>query len=237
MPPLTPITERMTAQLAVWRAGGDRRATFLDCFLRMTHNMLAALEAGELTDVVWVSRLLDRFADYYFDALATYEQGAVAPAVWQVAHDAARQPKTLALQNLLLGVNAHINYDLMLVVADLLQPEWPQSTEAQRRRHADFTHVNTIIARTIDAVQDEIVEPGAPALRTVDFLFGPLDEWVTVQVIGGWREEVWRQALDMLAAPTADQREALRRRVEAATLRKAAWMLGDPRTPAWRREY
>lgn len=237
MLPLTPITERMTARLAVWRAGGDRRATFLDCYLRMTHNMLTALATGEFADAVWVTHLLDRFADYYFDALHTYEQGAAAPAVWQVAHDAARQPKILTLQNLLLGVNTHINYDLVLVVAELLQPEWPQSTEGQRRqRHADYTHVNTIIARTIDAVQDEIVEPDAPALRIVDLLLGRLDEWATVQVIGGWREEVWRHALNMLAAPTADQREALRSRVETATLRKAAWMLGHPRAPAWRQE-
>jgi len=233
----TPTVERMAAQLARWRACDDRRAIFLDCYLRMTRNMLTALATGEFADAVWVTHLLHRFADYYFDALTSYEQGDAAPAVWQVAHDAARQPKLLTLQNLLLGVNAHINYDLVLVVAELLQPEWQQSSEGQRRqRHADYTRVNAIIARTIDAVQDEIVEPDAPALRIVDLLLGRLDEWATVQVIGGWREEVWRQALDMLAAPTADQREALRSRVEAATLRKAAWMLGHPRTPAWPQE-
>lgn len=216
----------MTAQVATWQAQGDRRAIFLDCYLRMTHNMFAALDAGEFADAVWVTHLLDRFADYYFDALTSYEQGAVAPPVWQVAHDAARRSETLTLQNLLLGVNAHINYDLVLVVAELLQPEWPQSTEVQRRqRYADYTHVNAIIARTIDEVQDEIIEPTAPALRIVDLLLGPLDEWATTRLIAGWREEVWRHAVAMLEAADEANREALRSAVEATTLRRAAWML------------
>ncbi|HHW85933.1 MAG TPA: hypothetical protein GX400_06960 [Chloroflexi bacterium] len=230
MPRSTPTVARMAAQVAAWHAQHDHRAIFLDCYLRMTHQMLAALDAGEFADAAWVARLLDRFADYYFDALATYEQGAATPAVWQVAHDAARRAETQTLQNLLLGVNAHINYDLVLVVAELLQPEWPQLTAARRhQRYADYTHVNSVIARTLDIVQDEIVEPDAPVLRIADLLLGRLDEWATMQLIGGWREEVWHRALEMLAAPTTDQSEAIRSSVEAATLRKAAWMLGHPR--------
>lgn len=224
---MTPTIARMTAQVATWQAHGDRRAIFLDCYLRMTRQMRVALDAGEFADAAWVAHLLARFADYYFDALTTYEQNAAAPAVWQVAHDAARRSETLTLQNLLLGVNAHINYDLVLVVAELLQPEWPQSTAAQQRqRYADYTHVNAIIARTIDAVQDEIVAPGAPVLRIVDLLLGRLDEWATVQVITGWREEVWRNALALLAAPDTAAREELRQMVEASTLARAYRGLG-----------
>lgn len=229
---MTPTIARMAAQVATWQAHDDRRAIFLDCYLRMTRQMSVALDAGEFADAAWVACLLDRFADYYFDALTTYEQGGAPPAVWQVAHDAAHQPETLTLQNLLLGVNAHINYDLVLVVAELLQPEWPQSTAAQRlQRHADYTHVNAIIARTIDAVQDEIVVPGAPVLRIVDLLLGRLDEWATVQVITGWREEVWQQALTLLATSDPAASAELRDAVEANTLRRAARMLGRDALP------
>lgn len=226
---LTPTAARMAAQVATWQAHGDRRAIFLDCYLRMTRQMLVALDTGEFADPAWVTHLLDRFADYYFDALTAYEQGAAAPAVWQVAHDAARRPETLTLQNLLLGVNAHINYDLVLVVAELLQPEWPQLTATQQhQRYADYTHVNVIIARTIDAVQDEIIEPGAPVLRIVDLLLGRLDEWATVRVLTGWREEVWQHAVAMLETTDAASRAELRNAVETTTLRRAAWVLADP---------
>lgn len=76
----------------------------------MTRNMLAAIKSGEFNDSVWVSILLHRFADYYFDALSAYEQESEhTPAVWLRVHNAALSEDTLILQNLLLGINAHIN--------------------------------------------------------------------------------------------------------------------------------
>ena len=54
-------------------------------------------------------------------ALHAYENhSSDAPEVWQLAHSAAIDPHITALQKLLLGVNAHINYDLVLTVASQL---------------------------------------------------------------------------------------------------------------------
>ena len=218
----------MAGRVHQWQACGDRRAIFLDCYLRMTRNMLAALADGEFCDGAWVDRLLCRFADYYFDALAAYERSDPAtPPVWQIAHEAAATPGTMTLQNLLLGVNAHINYDLVLTLVEMLAPEWETLTEAERHaRYSDYTYVNAVIARTVDVVQDEIVERATPALRLVDDLLGPVDEWVTEKVIVDWREEVWRHATAMLDISDLDARERQRQAVEAATLRRAELMLG-----------
>ena len=218
----------MAGRVHQWQACGDRRAIFLDCYLRMTRNMLAALAAGEFRDGAWVDRLLCRFADYYFDALAAYDRTDPAtPPVWRVAHDAAATSGTMTLQNLLLGVNAHINYDLVLTLVEVLVPEWENLAETERNtRYIDYTYVNDVIARTIDVVQDEIVERATPALRLVDDLLGPVDEWVTEKIIVDWREEVWRHALAMLAAADPAEREAQRRAVEAATLHRAGLLLG-----------
>jgi len=60
------------------------------------------------------------------------------------------------LQNLLLGVNAHVNYDLTFAVVDLLAPEWAGLSEAERRaRYEDFCQVNRIIAETVDEVHEK----------------------------------------------------------------------------------
>ncbi len=129
----------------------------------------------------------------------------------------------------MLGVNAHINDDLVLTLVDLLRPTWPRLSAAERRRcYDDYTHVNAVIARTIDEVQDEIVEQATPALQVVDALLVPVDEWVTAQLIDAWREEVWRHAVAMLETPDADECERQRQAVEAATVRRAEWMLGRP---------
>ncbi len=69
--------------------------------------------------------LLHRFADYYFDALDAYDADpARTPAVWRVAHEATRAPRTSAVQHLLLGLNAPINYGLVRTLVDVLEPEW-----------------------------------------------------------------------------------------------------------------
>lgn len=218
-----PAVERMAALVAQWEDAGDRRAIFLGCYTLMTRNMLAALDAGRFHDPRWVRALLEHFAGYYFDALAACEAGAPeAPTVWQRTHAAAADAGTLALQNLLLGVNAHVNYDLVFAVADLLAPEWAGLAAAeQEARYADFCQVNRVIAETVDQVQDEVLERHSPALDLVDRLLGPLDEWLAARMIAHWRDEVWENALAWLAAADIEQRAALRDKVEAAALRWA----------------
>jgi hypothetical protein len=213
----------MQEQVDRWERTGDARAVFLSCYALMTRNMLAALAAGEFDDAAWASRLLDHFAGYYFDALDVYEAGAEqAPVVWRCAHDAARRPNTPALSLLLLGVNAHINYDLVLAVADLLEPEWPAlSEDARRARYADYCRVNDIIGRTIDRVQEDILEKREPIMAVIDTIFGPADEWLVSKGITHWREDVWGRAVQRVETADPAQREARRQEVEAAALRWA----------------
>jgi hypothetical protein len=223
MPDQQPVIERMQTLAQQWKAASDRRAIFLDCYLVMTRNMLAALDAGEFHDPVWVQALLERFAGYYFEALDDYEQASPAtPAVWRVAHAAACEPKTFILQNLMLGINAHINYDLVFALVDLLDREWSQLSRQEReQRYADHCHVNHVIGESIDAVQANVIEPLDPELRVVDEMLGPVDEWLTSHLIARWREEVWEKAVALLETSEQPAREQLRRQVEAATLKRA----------------
>jgi hypothetical protein len=203
-----------------WEAIGSPKAVFLNCYRMMTNNTLAALAHGEFADPRWVDRLLHRFADYYFEALEIYESDPLsAPVVWQLAHDTTRDPDALPLQNLLLGVNAHINYDLVLTLDELLQPEWAAlSEEARLERYNDYTHVNDIIGRTIDQVQDEILAPMMPVAGIFDRLMGPLDELLLSHIITKWRESVWENACRLLTGDEEIKREVMVEQVEAAAL-------------------
>ena len=232
------VTDRMASLIRGWEAAADRRAIFLNCYLLMTRNMLSAVDAGDFRDCDWVHALLYRFADYYFDALVVYDEDRErAPAVWRYAHDVAGRRAIQPLQHLLLGVNAHINYDLVLTLVEMLEPEWERLTPQQRAaRYADHCHVNEIIAATVDAVQDDVIEPTAPKMDLVDKLLGPLDEWLIARLISRWRQEVWEHAVIMLASP-AQQRETQRAQVEALTHRRARAILlaegTDPLADLW----
>jgi len=222
-----PVIARMTALVDHWEATRDRRAIFLGCYRLMTSNMLDAIDAGRFQDHVWVSNLLHRFADYYFDALKLYDQRrSDTPAVWQLAFNATRDKDVTTLQHLVLGVNAHINFDLVFTLVDQLAPEWAASTAEQReRRHADHTLVNRIIGETVDAVQDQVIDRHSPWYDFVDKLLGPIDEWLTSQLISRWREEVWDNAVRYLEAATPEERDALRQRIEEQAVRLGSDML------------
>ena len=224
----TPTIERMEACLCRWEPAGDDRAIFLRCYALMTENMIASLAAGEFHDPAWVSHLLDHFADFYFTALEQYETDPqLAPAVWRCAHHAATRKGALVIQQLLLGVNAHINYDLIFATADLLEEEGASlSSQDLERRQADYNHVNAVINRTINEVQAEILNRREPVLEVVDVLLGPVDEWLIEFEITRWRDEVWAQAVHRMRLSDLQAREQHREAVEAAAMLWAKRMGG-----------
>ena len=191
--------------------------------------MLVAIVDGYFEDRKWVDTLLHHFADYYFRGLEPYEQNPHTPEVWRQVHDTTRKKKLHALQYLLMGVNAHINYDLVLTLYDMLQPEWQNLAPRQKElRFHDHCRVNDIISGTIDKVQDEILCEEDPVLGWVDAGLGRLDEYLISRLIIDWREDVWEHAQKLLMAGNEKEYELLRRRLEADVLKMGSRIsLGD----------
>jgi hypothetical protein len=211
----------MKSLIRQWEQESHQQAIFLNCYQMMTSNVLDAIEQEEFQDGAWVREFLHRFAEYYFEALAAYERDpASAPRVWQLAHSTAHDPRSLPIENLLLGVNAHINYDLVLTLVDQLRAEWSELSDEKRAiRYADHCYVNKVLARTVDSVQDEVLEPAMPGMALIDTLLGPLDELLISRLITEWRETVWQYAVRLLEAESADEEVALLREVEEKTLK------------------
>jgi hypothetical protein len=220
--PKRDVIEKMMATARELEANQDNRTIFLYCYSMMTSNMLVAIEEQRFHDNEWVERLLHRFADYYFDALTCYECGDETPAVWQEVHRVSLTKRLHVIQHLLLGVNAHINYDLVLTLYDMLAPEWESlSPEMRRQRYEDHCLVNTIIGDTIDKVQDEVVEKYSPAMNVVDQLMGRLDEMLLLKLITEWRESVWENTQELLAQEGPEARQRYILDVEKKVLRRA----------------
>lgn len=228
----TAALARMRETAVRW-GSADQRTVFLRCYELMTASMLEAIASGEFEDAAWVARLLDHFAEYYFDAADAYDRdAAAAPQVWRLAHDSCLDPDAAALQRLLLGINAHINYDLALALADLLGPEWGElPIEARRLRQRDYARVNEVIAATVDQVQDQVVEPLAPLLRILDVLLGGADELLASRLLDAWRDGAWAHSVALLEAQTADERADLLSSIEASALRTGRLILLRPADP------
>lgn len=104
------VIARMEALEAV--GAGDARRFFHATYLRTTRAIGRAAEARRFVDRAWVERWDARFAHLYLDALESSATGAAVPEPWTVAFGAARETDLPPLRHVLLGMNAHINFDL-----------------------------------------------------------------------------------------------------------------------------
>jgi hypothetical protein len=222
------VLVRMEDLLAAWEAANDQRFIFLSCYKMMTQNVLAAIQASAFEDTPWVATLMENFAGYYFQALETFDNGPAGPPdVWGIAFHAAQNPHTHVLQNLVLGVNAHINYDLVFALSELLASEWAQLSPEQRQmRYRDHCHINAIINNTIDEVRDQVIDRYDPLIGEADKLLGPLDKWMTSLLISEWREEVWKHVTRLLDLEEPDARAAIIQQVHQLSLKRAQDILG-----------
>jgi hypothetical protein len=224
MDPDVLVVERMQSLVKQWEEAADPRMFFLRCYMLTTLNIIAAVRTGQFMDCDWVNRLMRRFTEYYFVALEAYEQDpGAAPRVWRLAHDAAANPNVLPIQKLLLGMSAHINYDLVLSLNDLLAADWAGLSDGEREeRYEDHCQINQVIRGTIDAVQDQVLDPAMPIMGLVDRLLGRLDESMMARTIATWREVTWRHAVQLFEVADPEERARLIGDVEARALRHAA---------------
>lgn len=219
------IVQKMDLLAKEWENRHDKRGIFLRCYCMMTQNMVIALEEGRFVDKAWVGHMLHRFAEYYFDALACFDCGEEVPNAWKYVHHAAEQEDLHVLQHLFLGVNAHINYDLVLTLHEILKPEWASLSEQEKdNRFQDHLLVNVIIEETIDKVQDEVVEKHAPGMDLIDKLMGRLDEKMIAGLVRRWRKSVWKHTLVLLESEDDSQVNDHIQEVENDVLQTAAWI-------------
>ncbi len=207
---------RLEQLVRVWDEGGDRRALFARTYAGMTLAMSTGLSGGEFLDQVWVSRLLNTFAGYYFTAVDAAEEHR--PLVWTEAFTACRDEQVSALQLVLLGVNAHVNRDLPMALADVLDDWRLLDATAHERRRLDHDRVNTVIARLTDDLQGQIVNPTMPALDLLDRLMGSLDERLFAAGVTLWRRRSWQDAQRLVLAADPDERASICREIEDRAL-------------------
>src|SRR3954447_142651 len=96
--------------LAPLEADRDPACFFLGVYLRTTLAVGAAIDAGTFEDPAWVEGWDVDFAGLYLDALTAHRRDpASAPRPWRLAFGA--RPGLPPEAHVLMGVDAHINYD------------------------------------------------------------------------------------------------------------------------------
>ena len=187
------VIARMTALLAELRQSGDDRAAFHATYLRTTRAVADALAAGDFLDADWVERWDVAFAGLYLDALEASQRGGPVPRPWAVAFAAAAAERSLPpLQLVLLGMNAHINYDLPQALLAVISDDEFGDPELLARREADHRKIDEVLSARVRAEDDELRELGERSWQ--DNVLQPLNRTATRRFLRESRAKVWANA-------------------------------------------
>ena len=179
---------RMEALLAPLRERRDPNRHFLGTYLRTTKAVKAELAAGGFLDRDWVERWDVAFADLYLDALEVRQAGRRPPEPWAIAFGAAAGDDLPPLRHLLLGMNAHINYDLAQSLLAVISDQELDDPELVARREADHRHIDDVLVARVGAEDAELQSIGRS--RT-DRLLAPLNRLGTKRFLKESRAKVW----------------------------------------------
>ncbi len=167
---------------------------------------VSATAPGFFTDPAFINHQDAVFARYYFDAWDQYYGGDVAgtPLAWRLAFSAGDQQKVAGLGNMMLGMSAHVNRDLPMVLAEigLVKPDGSS-------RKPDHDKVNEFLNLVIEPLLAEAAARFDPSVDDLAINGTTLDETAIMQLLMTWRELAWRNAEAIVNAPTEAARQAV----------------------------
>jgi hypothetical protein len=219
------VIARMGALLAALEEADDPRRHFLATYRRTTIAVHEALLAGGFVDPVWVEHWDVVFADLYLDAVEQWTAGDRPSAPWVAAFEAAARDGVPPLRHVLLGMNAHINYDLPQALLAAITDDEFRDPAVVARRQLDHRHIDAILASRVDAEDRELQRVERPGDRTrLDHMLTPFNRAATKRFMHESRRKVWQNAIHLsearrqgpsaLAARLAQLEDLSRNRIE-----------------------
>src|SRR3954465_16056616 len=149
----------MLARLEELEASGDPARYFLGTYLRTTQAVRMALDDGRFEDPAWIAGWDVDFAGLYLGAVETYRRGPDgAPDPWRRAFGAARSLPPEA--HVLLGMNAHINFDLPQSLGRGIPDDGVADPVALASRGRDHERIDGVLASRVGAEDAELVRAG-----------------------------------------------------------------------------
>jgi hypothetical protein len=194
-------------------ASCDHRAVFALTYLITTQGFRGYLSdvrgSAFFEDEPGIIQLDRTFANLYFAAVEQYIDGQAPPA-WRIAFQAADSGRSNAIQDLFLGMNAHIQRDLPVALAAVGLVD---ETGASRR--ADHNRVNEILSAVLDDIEDEVAARYDSMISLFDASPSPVDEEGALEVLKSWREGAWRNAERLTLAKSDAERAVVMQQIEA----------------------
>jgi hypothetical protein len=194
--------------------GCDHRAVFATTYLELTRQLREDLSRAGLKKQLIDPRYLYTedalFANIYFDSYKADKRGRDVPDAWRIAFDTARRGEVMGAQDMLLGINAHVQNDMPYVLAAL-----GLVTRDGRSRKPDHDLINvTSLDRAYERVVKAVADRYDPSAATTNAPWHPGDNVAGLEMVKQWRERVWRNAERLVNARSHEERQAVSADIE-----------------------
>ena len=193
--------------------GCDHRAVFATTYLTLTKQLFSDVKSGLVKeqfidpDYLYTEDAL--FANIYFRTAKAYDRGDEVPKAWQIAFDTAARNDTGAVQDMLLGINAHVQNDMPFLLASLGLRK-PNGDS----RKPDHDVANGTLNRAYEDVVAEVRLRFDPLIDLSNPELVPLDDLAGLELVRGWRELVWRNAERLLNADGKQEQRQVAKSIE-----------------------
>jgi hypothetical protein len=188
-PDVAALIARMTDLLRALEGDRNPARFFLGTYLRTTRAVAEALDAGVFEDAEWVACWDVDFAGLYLYALEAYRvdpAGVAEP--WRLAFGAT--PDLPPEAHVLLGMNAHINFDLPQSLVRVIPPEDFADPDRLARRRRDHERMNAVLADRVAA--EDVALRGAGGRRgRLDWALTPANRTASKLFLRESRRKVW----------------------------------------------
>lgn len=201
---------------------GSPLVIFAFVYRRTTARIAEGIAEGTFEDPERMERFDVDFAAKYIRAFWRYRHEKPVPLVWKIAFHVAEDPsgtKPIILQNLLLGMNAHINLDLGIAAAETAPAEQIQTLKK------DFMTVNNLLEELIDEMQERICR-ASPLLFLLDWIGKQNDEDIINFSLRRARDFAWGAAVTLAHADDEEKEHIIREMDEQ--IAKVAKRVLDP---------
>lgn len=182
-------------------AADDARRHWHGVYRRGTVAVRNEIAAGGFLDAAWLERWDLVFADIYLEAMERWDRGEAPSGPWQVAFEATRDPSVPPLRHVLLGLNAHVNFDLPQALIVVITDEEFADPAVVARRFIDHKHVDDVLVARVGSEDREIAAAERPGDRSmVDRLLVPLNRAGSRRFLKEARAKVYDNARRLSAA-------------------------------------
>jgi Family of unknown function (DUF5995) len=208
----------------------DHRGVFATTYLELTRTLRRELRKDPKL-FHWPKYLYFEdalFADVYFNSLKADRNHKPVPPAWRIAFDTAKSGDVNGAQDMLLGINAHVQNDMPFVLAAL-----GLRTRKGETRKPDHDVMNRVLDVAYESVVHAVARRYDPFVSTTNADANPFDDVGGLEMVKGWREQVWRNAERLLNAKSDAERRQITDQIQQYA---AGWarMMAAPQTPGAR---